>query len=61
MEKIIDILMHRDGMTYEEAKSAYLDCQSEIFDAFYGTSCTDVDDILQSELGLEPDYIFNFI
>ena len=61
MKKIIEILMNRYGVTYEEAKAMYLDCQSEMMDAFYGTSCRDVDEILQSELGLEPDYIFNFI
>ena len=61
MNEIIEILMNRDGVTYEEAKAMYLDCHSEMMDAFYGTSCRDVDEILQSELGLEPDYIFNFI
>ena len=53
--------MRRDGVTYEEAKEMYLDCKSEMMDAFYGTSCRDVEEILQCELGLEPDYIFNFI
>ena len=61
MEKIIDILMRRDGVTYEEAESMYLNCKSEMMDAFYGTSCLEVEEILMRELGLEPDYIFSFI
>lgn len=61
MEEIIEILMCRDDLTYEEAKAMYLDCKSEMMDAFYGTSCRDVEEILQCELGLEEDYIFNFI
>ena len=61
MKEIIEILMKRDGVTYEEAESMYLDCKSEMMDAFYGTSCPEVEEILMRELGLEPDYIFNFI
>lgn len=61
MQEIIDILMRRDGLSYEDAKAAYLDCKSEMMDAFYGTSCLEVEDVLMRELGLEPDYIFNFI
>ena len=61
MKEIIEILMRRDGVTYEEAEAMYMDCKSEMMDAFYGTSCRDVEEVLQYELGLEPDYIFNFI
>lgn len=61
MKEIIRILMERDGVTYEEAKEMYLDCRSEILDAISGTSYIDPEEILASELGLEPDYLFNFI
>lgn len=61
MEEIIDILMHRDELTYEEAKQAYLDCKSELMDALDGTSELSPEEVLQAELGLEIDYIFNFI
>lgn len=53
--------MNRDGISYADAKEAYLECKAEIMDALEGTSCLDVEGILASELGLEPDYIFNFI
>ena len=61
MKEIIEILMNRDGISYQDAKEAYLECKSEIMDALDGTSCLAVEEILMSELGLEPDYIFNFI
>ena len=61
MEEIISILMRRDGVSYEEAKEMYLDCQSELMDALDGTSCLDPEEVLMGELGLEMDYIFNFI
>lgn len=61
MNEIIRILMRRDGVTYDEAKEMYLDCKSELIDAIAGTSCLDPEEVLASELGLEPDYIFNFI
>ena len=60
MDEIIEILMRRDGVTYEEAKEMYLDCKSELMDAIDGTSCLDPEEVLM-ELGLEMDYIFNFI
>lgn len=61
MKEIIEILMNRDGISYKDAKQAYLDCKSEIEDVLDGTSCLAIEEILMSELGLEPDYIFNFI
>lgn len=61
MEEIIRILMRRDGVSREEAEQAYIDCKCEIEEALYGTSCVDPEDVLASELGLEPDYIFYFI
>lgn len=61
MKEIIEILMNRDSLTYEAAKEAYYDCKSEIMDALDGTSCVSPVDILQDELGLEPDYILNFL
>ena len=61
MNEIIDILMRRDGLSYEEAEAMYLDCKSELMDAIDGTSCLDPEEVLMSELGLEMDYIFCFI
>lgn len=61
MNEIIRILMRRDGVTYDEAKEMYLDCKSELMDAIAGTSCLDPEEVLASELGLEPDYFIYFL
>ena len=61
MNTIIDILMRRDGVSREEAKEMYLECRSEPMDAIAGTSCLDPEEVLASELGLEPDYFIYFI
>jgi hypothetical protein len=61
MNEIIKILMERDGMTENEAKEAYEDTKEELMDAIEGTSCLSPEEVLLGELGLEMDYIFNFI
>lgn len=61
MNKIIEILMNRDDMTYEEAKQAYEDAKSELMDAIEGNSCLSPEEVLLGELGLEMDYIWDFI
>ena len=60
MNKIIKILMNRDDLTYEEAKEMYEDTKAELMDAFDGTSCLSPEEVLLG-LGLEIDYIFDFI
>ena len=61
MKEIIEILMRRDGLTYADAKAAYLDCKEAIMEAIDNDEIFEVEEILRCELGLEPDYIFNFI
>lgn len=61
MQEIIRILMERDGVSYDEAKEMYEDTKSELMDALDGTSDVSPDEVLQYELGLEIDYLFNFI
>ena len=61
METIINLLMKRDGVSREEAKEMYLECRSELMDAIEDTSCLDPEEVLASELGLEPDYFVYFI
>lgn len=59
--RVVQILMDRDGMTESEAIVAVENCQSELMDAVYGTSCKDPEDVIADELGLEPDYIVDLI
>ena len=60
MNKIIEILMRRDGITYDDAKEMYEDTRSELLDAIDGTSCLDPEEVLMG-IGLEMDYLFDFI
>lgn len=62
MEEIIRILMRRDGMTREAAVELCFDTREEIFQAIQaGEGYDEVEDILMYNLGLEPDYIMNFL
>lgn len=62
MEEIIQILMRRDGMTRETAAELCFDTREEIFQAIQaGEGYDEVEDILMYNLGLEPDYIMNFL
>ena len=61
MQEIIEILMRRDGISYADAKEAYLECQEAIMEALDNDEIFEVEEILRYELGLEPDYIMNFI
>ena len=62
MEEIIRILMRRDGMTREAAVDLCFDTREEIFQAVQaGEGYDEVEDILMYNLGLEPDYIMNFL
>ena len=57
MNKVVDILMKRDGISREEATRLVDDTREEILEA----DPFDVDDILAYNLGLEPDYIFDIL
>ena len=61
MNEIIEILMHRDGISYEDAMTAYLECKEAMLEALDMGYIFEVEEILRCELGLEPDYIFSFI
>ena len=62
MTKIINILMRRDGLSYEEAKNLFFETQEEIDIALReGRSLEDIEYIIEDYLGLEPDYVIYFI
>ena len=61
MNKIIKILMERDGITEAEARKMYDDCYAELMDSIEGTNALAPDEVLMSELGLEMDYIFDLL
>ena len=54
MNRVIEILMNRDNMSYEEARSLVKETRDEIMSV---EESYEVDDIIESYLGLEPDYL----
>lgn len=61
MEKIIKILMERDGLTEEDAREQAEDTRQEMYEAIEDGCFEDVEDILADDLGLEMDYIFDIL
>lgn len=60
MNKIVSILMTRDGISENEAQNILDDCRSEIEDVLnMGGGYDEVEDIVKYFLGLEMDYLFD--
>ncbi len=55
MDKIIKILMERDGITEDEARSLINETRDEIMML---DNPMEADNVLMEYLGLEPDYLF---
>lgn len=56
-DRVVKILMSRDGMTREEAEERVQEVREMIADA----DAFEVEDIIADELGLEMDYIFDLM
>lgn len=62
MKEIIQILMRRDGMTYDEARRYLKEVREEIAEAIEEqASLEEIEDIVKCELELEPDYVMLFL
>lgn len=62
VRNIITILMRRDGMSYDEAERYVREVQEEISNEILaGASLEEIEDIIMDELGLEPDYVIDFL
>ena len=59
--KIVEVLMERDGFTRAEAENEFAFVQSEFMAALSGQSGLDPEEVLYEYLGLEPDYIFDLL
>ena len=55
--EVVRILMERDGMSKAEAQERF----EEVSEMLAEADPWDVEDILADELGLEMDYLFDFI
>lgn len=58
INRVVKILMERDGITKEEAIELMKDTQAELLDC---TNVLEADDIIMSNLGLEPDYLYDIL
>ena len=56
MNKVIKILMNRDGLTESEAKELINETREMII-----AEPEDADQIISEQLSLEPDYLFDII
>lgn len=63
MEEIIQILMWRDHLSRQEALDLYDECQEAILETLAENRCSidDLEAILDDYLGLEPDYLSEFL
>ena len=59
MNKIIGILMRRDGYTKEEAKEIYADVMQEVHTLIELGDYESAEQIFESDLGLEIDYLID--
>ena len=59
MNRVVKILMNRDGMTENEATSCLDDVRKMLAECNYDIE--EAEDIIYSELGLEPDYIMDIL
>lgn len=55
------LLMNRDNITYEDARSIIRDTEDAIREALDMGDFYAIDDIILDDLGLEPDYVTVFI
>lgn len=61
MNRVVKILMQRNGLTKEEAIDAINDARTEIYSAVEDGDYEEAEDIMQSLLGLEADYLLDII
>jgi DNA-binding GntR family transcriptional regulator len=61
MNRVVNILMKRDEYDEEEATELVRECRAEMLDAIESGDYDLAEDILASDLGLEPDYIFDIL
>lgn len=61
METIINILMKRDGLSFEEARRQCEDTVAEIHMAVASGDYLLAEELMMSDLGLESDYLMYII
>lgn len=57
MNRVVKILMERDGITRKEAEELIKETREEILEG----SPWEADEVIAANLGLEPDYIMDIL
>lgn len=61
-DELIDLLIDRDNISYGEAANLVEAVQQEVYYIIDGAGTySEIEDLLASELGLEPDYLELFL
>lgn len=61
MNKVVEILMRRNGMTEEEAREEVAYCTELMNEAIADGDFFEAEEIMLYNLGLEPDYIIDML
>ena len=61
LDELAELIAKRDNISVDEAMAAIHEAAQEMEWAFYNGNLDGAEDILASELGLEPDYLDLFI
>lgn len=57
VNRIVEILMKRDGMSETDARALYKDAKRAMYECIEDGDFEGAEDVLADYLGLEPDYI----
>lgn len=57
MERVVRLIMKRDDLSYEDAKTEVSNTVDEMYEALESGDSDQAEEILMDNLGLEPDYI----
>ena len=61
MNQIVKLLMERDNLSENEGQAWYDDVKEMLNEAFQSGDYNEAEIIMRQELGLEMDYIFEFM
>ena len=61
LEELAEMMAKRDGLSIEEEREAIRVAAIDMETAFYNGNLDLAEEILRSDLGLEPDYLMLFI
>lgn len=61
MKEIVEILERRDGLSRQEAIAEYRRVKELVLDTLAKGNIMEAEEVLHQEIGLELDYIYDFI